>query len=85
MLQPRVLGDRRVCVLLCVGEALRGGDHCDARGSGRCCRHARNKKPLLSGGDATVILPNPGQVMFGCNAAGQFLSGSYADATTPDF
>ena len=40
--------------------------------------------PLLTGGDATVFLPKPGQVMFGCNAAGQFLSGSYVDATTPD-
>ena len=40
--------------------------------------------PLLLG-DSTVFLPKNGEVMFEMNAAGQFLSGSFADVVEMDF
>jgi hypothetical protein len=40
--------------------------------------------PLLFG-HATSFLPEPGALMFGMNAAGQFLSGSLSTVTESDF
>ncbi len=36
-------------------------------------------------GDATSFLPEPDTLMFGMNASGQFLSGSFANVTDHDF
>ena len=36
-------------------------------------------------GHATMFLPEPGALMFGMNAAGQFLSGSFANVTESEF
>lgn len=40
--------------------------------------------PLLLG-DSTQFLPEPGALIVGMNAAGQFLSGSFSDAPEHDF
>ena len=40
--------------------------------------------PLLIG-EATAFLPKPGALVFGTNAAGQFLSGSFSTVTESDF
>jgi hypothetical protein len=43
-----------------------------------------NAAPLLIG-EATAFLPTPGALVFGTNAAGQFLSGSFSTVTESDF
>ena len=35
--------------------------------------------------DSTAFLPKPGEATLECNAAGQFLSGSYTNVAQPDF
>jgi hypothetical protein len=43
-----------------------------------------NSAPLLLG-ESTSFLPEKGALVFGMNAAGQFLSGSFSSATEVDF